>query len=241
MCRTQALHDRTLDDPRRLGWVSAYMSGHHLHTDGHVTEVRTCAHTVEAIAGRLGDVPLQIVAQYYLAAAAHLAGDYRATERACRTLMQSLHGQPFRERFGLVTVPAVWSRATLAHALAERGVFDQGDAHGQEAIQIAEALDHPFSVLIGCLELAYLKSVRGELRQAARLLDRAVVQCREWHITSHTPIAMAALGHVYAWSGRLAEGVSYLQQALTAYESAGIGAYHALSVAQLGEAYLLAD
>ena len=35
---------RTLDDPRRLGWVSAYMSGHHLHTGGHVTEVRTlCA------------------------------------------------------------------------------------------------------------------------------------------------------------------------------------------------------
>jgi hypothetical protein len=46
---------------------------------------------------------------------------------------------------------------------------------------------------------------------------------------------------VYAWSGRSAEGVSCLQQALTAYESAGIGAYHALSVAQLGEAYLLAD
>jgi predicted ATPase len=27
----------TLDDPRRLGWVLAYMSGHHLHTGGHVT------------------------------------------------------------------------------------------------------------------------------------------------------------------------------------------------------------
>jgi class 3 adenylate cyclase len=49
---------RTLDDPRRLGWVSAYMSGHHLHTGGHVTEVRTYAQTVEAIAERLGDVPL---------------------------------------------------------------------------------------------------------------------------------------------------------------------------------------
>jgi tetratricopeptide (TPR) repeat protein len=52
---------------------------------------------------------------------------------------------------------------------------------------------------------------------------------------------MAALGHVYAWSGRSAEGVSYLQQALAAYESAGIGVYHSLSVEQLGEAYLLVD
>jgi tetratricopeptide (TPR) repeat protein len=232
---------RTLDDPRRLGWVSAYMSGHHLHTGGHVTEVRSFAQTVEAIAERLGDVPLQIAAQYYLAAGSHLSGDYRATEHVCRQLMQSLYDQPTRERFGLVVSPAVWSHAQLARALAERGVFDEGDAHGQEAIRIAEALDHPFSVVVGCLELAYLKSVRGELSQAARLLERAVAQCREWNITSHTPIAMASLGHVYAWSGRIGEGVSYLQQALTAYECAGIGFYHSLSVEQIGEAYLLAE
>jgi ATP/maltotriose-dependent transcriptional regulator MalT len=191
--------------------VSAYMSGHHLHTGGHVTEVRTCAQTVEAIAERLGDVPLQIAAQYYLAAASHLSGDYRATEHVCRKLMQSLHDQRTREGFGLVVSPAVMSRATLARALAERGVFDEGDAHGQEAIRIAEALDHPFSVVVGCLDLAYLKSVRGELSQAARLLERAVAQCREWNITTHTPIAMASLGHVYAWSGRIGEGVSCLQ------------------------------
>ena len=52
---------------------------------------------------------------------------------------------------------------------------------------------------------------------------------------------MASLGHVYAWSGRITEGVSCLQQALTDYESAGIGYHHSLSVEQLGEAYLLAD
>jgi hypothetical protein len=98
----------------------------------------------------------------------------------------------------------------LARALAEHGVFDEGNAHGQEAIRTAEAVDHPFSVVVGCLDLAYLKSVRGELSQAARLLERAVAQCREWNITSHTPIAMAALGHVYAWSGRIEEGVSCL-------------------------------
>jgi tetratricopeptide (TPR) repeat protein len=120
-------------------------------------------------------------------------------------------------------------------------VFDEGGTHGHEAIRIAEALDHPFSVLVGCLDLAYLKSIRGELSQAVGLLERVVAQCRDWDITSHTPIALASLGHVYAWSGRIEEGVSYLQQALTAYERAGIGFHHSLSVEQLGEAYLLAD
>jgi len=232
---------RTLDDPRRLGWVSAYMSGHHLHTGGHVNEVRRFAKTVEAIAERLGDVQLQIAAQYYLSAASRTAGDYRGTEDICRKLMKLLIGQQTHERFALVVSPAVMSRTHLACALAERGVFDEGEAHAQEAILIAETLNHPLSVLWGCLELAYLKTVRGELSQAAHLLERAVDQCREWNITSHTPIVMASLGHVYAWSGRIEEGVSCLEQALPAYESAGIGYYHSLSVERLGEAYLLSD
>jgi tetratricopeptide (TPR) repeat protein len=46
---------------------------------------------------------------------------------------------------------------------------------------------------------------------------------------------------VYAWSGRLEEGISLLQQGLTAFESADIGFFHSISVVQLGEAYLLAD
>jgi hypothetical protein len=50
---------RTLDDPRRLGWVSAYLSGHHLHTGGQVTEGRTFAQRVEVMAERL-DPPLPI-------------------------------------------------------------------------------------------------------------------------------------------------------------------------------------
>src|SRR5499425_346853 len=49
---------RTRDDPRRLGWVSAYLSGHHLHTGGPATEMRTLAQRVEAI----GDVPLRVAA-----------------------------------------------------------------------------------------------------------------------------------------------------------------------------------
>jgi tetratricopeptide (TPR) repeat protein len=230
-----------LDDPRRLGWVSAYMSGHHLHTGGQLTEMRRLAQRVEAIAECLSDIPLQIAAQYYLAASSLLSGHYRETEHVCRRQMELLHDQPPRERFGLSVFPAVMSRTHLARALAERGLFDEGDAHGQEAIRIAEALDHPLSVLWGCIELAYLKNVRGELSQAARLLERAVAHCREWNITSYKAIAMASLGHVYAWSGRIEEGVSLLQQALNAYESAGIGDIYSQGVEQLGEAYLLAD
>jgi tetratricopeptide (TPR) repeat protein len=232
---------RSLDDQRRLGWVSAYMCTHQMWTGAHTTDVRTFAQRVEAIGDTLGDVPLQVAAQYYLLLACHLSGDYRGTEHVCRRLMQLLQGERTRERFGVAAFPAVLSRANLARTLAERGVFDEGDAHGHEAVRMAEALDHPYSIIVACLGLAYLNSVKGELSQATRLLERVVAQCRDWNITAWTPIAMASLRHVYARLGRIGEGLSRLQQALTAYESGGIGRFHSISVVQLGEAYLLAD
>ncbi len=231
----------TLDDQRRLGWGSAYMSSYYQNAGGHATDVLTCAQRVEAIAETLGDVPLQVAAQYYLLLACHLSGDYHGTEHHCRRLMQSLQGERARERFGLVVFPAVMSGAYLARALAERGAFDEGDAHGQEAIRIAEALDDPFSIIWACLGLASLNSVRGDLSQASHLLERAVAQGRDWNITYLTPMGMASLGHVYTWSGRVVEGVSWLEQAMTAHESAGMRLFHSISVVHLGEAYLLAD
>ena len=236
----QALAER-LEDQRRLGWVSAYMCSHHWATGGHAVDVRTFAQAVDTIAETLGDAPLQIVAQYYLVTACHIAGDYRGTEHFGRRLMQSLEGHPARERFGVAIFPAVLCRVWLAFALGERGLFDEGDAHGHEAIRVAEALDSPYSLGWAFLGLAQLQSPRGEMNQAAWLFERAVAQCRDWNFTLLSPMAMAPLGHAYAWSGRLEEGVSWLQQAVTAYKFAGIGWRHSISVAQLGEAYLLAD
>jgi hypothetical protein len=145
-----------------------------------------------------------------------------------------------KDRFGLAVFPAVVSRTYLARALAERGLFDEADAQGREAVRLAEALDHPFSVGLGWFDLAYVKRIREELTEAVPLLERAVALCREWNITSQTPVVMAALGHAYALSGRSAEGVSCLQQALAIYESIGVGVYHSLNVEHLGEAYLRA-
>jgi hypothetical protein len=108
--------------------VSTYMASHQLLTGGHAAQLHTFAQRVKAIGERLGDVPLQVVAQYYLVIACHLAGDYRGTEDLCRKLMQALQGERSREQFGLARFPAVQSRGYLARALAERGVFDGGDA-----------------------------------------------------------------------------------------------------------------
>jgi class 3 adenylate cyclase len=147
---------RNLDDQRRLGWVSAHMTSYHMVTGAPAAEARTSAQRVQAIGETLADVPLQVAAQYYQVHIGYMSGDHRGTEDACRRLMELLQGDRTRERFNLWQFPAVLSRAFLARALAERGLFDEGETHGHEAIRITEALDHRFSLIEACLGLAYV-------------------------------------------------------------------------------------
>jgi class 3 adenylate cyclase/tetratricopeptide (TPR) repeat protein len=231
---------RKLNDQRRLASVSGYMSGLHLNTGGRASDVRAFANEVQAIGASLRDVPLQVAGLYYHVWLGVLSGDYRGTGRLCRTLIDALPGDLSRNRFGLVAYPAVVARAFLARALAELGVFEEGRDHGQEAVRLAESLDHPFSLIWAYLSLGRLEGLRGEYIRAVMPLERAVALSKEWNIAYLTPIALAALGHVYARSGRVEEGVSRLQQALAGYASAGIGYLRSMSLVQLGEAHLLA-
>jgi class 3 adenylate cyclase/tetratricopeptide (TPR) repeat protein len=229
---------RSLNDQRRLGWVLAYIASNQVVTRAPTTEARTSTEQVQAIGETLADVPLQVAAQYLHFHIGYMSGDYRGTEDTCRKLMEFLQGDRARDRFSLWQFPAVLSRTFLARSLAERGLFDEGEVHGREAIRIAEALDHRFSLIEACLGLAYVHSVKGDLSQAVRPLERAVALGGE-NITIFAPNALAALGHASVGLGRVEEGVPWLQQALAGHDSAGIGYLHSVSLVQAGEAYRL--
>jgi class 3 adenylate cyclase/tetratricopeptide (TPR) repeat protein len=232
---------RSLDDRRRLAWVSGYMCTYAMWTGLHANEVGRFARTAEAMGETLHDLPLQVAGQYYLCLAGVISGDYRSVHDHGRRLLQSLPGDRALERLGLAVFPTVMARVCLARTLAERGLFEEGEDHGREAIRISETLDHPFSLIWACLGLAHLEGVRGNSSEAARLVERAVALGREWNITTYAPIALASLGHMYAHSGRVDEGLSSLEQALTASESTGTGFLQSIGIVQLGEGYLLAD
>jgi len=231
---------RTLADQQRLGWVSVYMSDY-IWVTGHSTEARTFGERAQAIAETLGDLSLKVPANYYLGVACFTSSDYRRTEDLCRNVIQSLAGELSRQRFRLTEFPNVSSRIYLAMALAERGEFAEGITHGQDAIRIAEAANHPFSLVLACWGLAYLHGLKGELSHAVRLLERGLAQSQESSVTVLSPRVTGFLGSAYARLGRVAEGLSLLRHAVTALESLGIGAYHSLLVVCLGEACLLAD
>ncbi len=76
---------------------------------------------------------------------------------------------------------------------------------------MAEALDHPYSLCLACFQLGTLHSLRGEADLAVHLLERCLALFRESNIAIFSPNVTAWLGHAYARSGRVAEGLSLLQ------------------------------
>jgi tetratricopeptide (TPR) repeat protein len=141
-----------------------------------------------------------------------------------------------RERYGLTAFPAVMARSWLAWALAERGAFEEGIVYGQDGLHLAEALDHPFSWIIGSWGPAQLYRLRGELSHAVRLLERALALCRDCNILRLSGTTAGFLGFVYVLSGRVAEGLPLLSEAQESDEQ-----WQSLIVTHMGEACLLAD
>jgi len=67
-----------------------------------------------------------------------------------------------------------------------------------------------------------------------------VALSREWNLTIFSALHTGSLGYACALSGRIAEGIPLLEQALSASEAMRYGAAQPLFLVYLGEAYVLA-
>jgi tetratricopeptide (TPR) repeat protein len=228
-----------LGDQRRLGWIGAYLS-EHTRQMGHAADAPRFAERALAIGEGLADLPLRVAASYYLGTAYFVAGDYRRTDEFFARIIQLLEGDRVRERCGLAGYPAVMSRVFWTFALAERGDFDEGRLQAEEAVRLAEALDHPYSLVAALRALSRVHGARGDFDHAIRLAERSLALSRDRHLLQLSPEAADQLGHVYALSGRVAESLPLLQEALTGMEAMAAVQWRSPLLVHLGEAYLLA-
>jgi tetratricopeptide (TPR) repeat protein len=152
----------------------------------------------------------------------------------------SLTGDLVRERLGQAALPAVYSRTLLASSLAELGEFSEGTARAQEAIQIAEALDHPFSLGLAFHGAGRLHLCKGDVQKAIAALERGYDVCRVRVVGFWLPVVCASLGLAYATNGRPAEAFPLLEQTLGRLTSAQMMIYRSLLLTSLGDTYLLA-
>jgi class 3 adenylate cyclase/tetratricopeptide (TPR) repeat protein len=228
-----------LDDQPRLGRASAYMCRHFATMGDHDSAVGSGQQAL-AIAETLGDFALQVMAQHYLGVAYHTLGDHRRAMGLLRRNVESFGGDLIRERFGLTALPTVVSRGWLVRCLAELGVFPEGIAYGEEAVRIAEVVDHPLSLIHAYFSVSFLSLRQRDLSRAIPVLERGLDLGRVWNILSLFHDTAAALGYAYALAGRVAEALPLLEeveQSGAAMESAG---GQSLRVGYVSEAYLLA-
>ena len=237
--REAATLAEALDDQPRLGRVSAYMCRYFREMGDHDGAVESGQHAL-AVAETLGDFALQVMANHYLGVAYHALGDHRRAMGLLRSNVESLAGDLLRERFGMTGLPAVLSRAWLARCLAELGAFPEGIAHAEEAVRIAEAVDHPHSLIHAYLGVGFLSLRQGDLSRAIPVLERCLDLCRVYNILLWFPETAAALGCAYAFAGRVAEALPLLEQAEQRGAAMGTMGGQSLRVGYVSEAYLLA-
>jgi len=227
-----------IDDPRRLGQVSRFLSAHFYLMGAHDQTIAAAQRTL-ALATASGDVVLHALANYFLGIAYQAQGDYRRAIDCCGQIVASFEGVRRRERFGQVFLPAVSSRAWLTVCHAELGMFAEGRAVGEEGLRIAEAVAHPASLMIVSWGIGLLTLRQGNLPGTLPLLEQAMGICQEADLPFYFPWMAAALGSTYNLSGHAADAVLLLTQAMEQTMAVETVTYQALCGLSLGDAYML--
>jgi len=193
-----------------------------------------------AVAASFGDFSGRVVSGCRLGQAHHALGNYERAVDLFRQTIASLQGDLVHQHFGMAALPSVWSRSWLAWSLAERGEFADGVSVSEEAARIAESADHAHSRVQAAFGLGTLYVIQGRSDQAISVLEQGLVIARLAEIPFLVPFVTGPLGAAYTLDGQLERAVALLEQTIEQAVSMRLQANHALRLAWLGRAQLLA-
>src|SRR5262249_25369423 len=191
-------------DQGRLGWITAYMAVHFWsshdpeHALGH-------GNRALAMAQAGGDFALQVIVNLHLGQVYLSLGDYPRARECFQRNIESVEGDLVHERFGEAGLLSVLSRVWLVQVLIERGEFAEASARAEEAVRIAETVNHPYSLVGAYCGLGQLYLSRGDLEEAVSVLERSHRLCQAWNIPTFKWGVASFLGYAYVLTGRLAD------------------------------------
>ncbi len=231
LAQAQALAER-IGAEERLGWIHIYRALH-FGAEGDDDRSEAAALMALASATRSGDRALELKATFHLVQLYARTAQYARAVTLNRRLVDTVdHSNPDGE---ISSAQLVVARLWLLWCLAELGAFDEGF---ERAAGMNHAALGPFERVTVQLGLGLLYLRRGQLAEAIATLESALPLCRSGNLAAWFPAIASPLGYAYALSGRSADGLSLLEQAVEA--TAQRGAVHALRIAHVAEARLLA-
>ena len=231
---------RSLGDNRRLGLVYSQLTVAFWMSGEHVRALEAGEQALAA-ANALNHQQSQIGARFALGMVHHALGNLRQSIDIQRELLTDFAPGMDKERFGWVGYPGVLIRTFLAGELVETGNFDEAAAHLEAGCQIADELGHAYSRAMIYAIAGQLLMERGELDNAAEVLDRMLALCREEEVWAMYPVIAARIVSVHARRGRADQAIAILDHALqpSVYRKGATYTWLYLFLAA-GEAYLSA-
>jgi DNA-binding SARP family transcriptional activator len=233
---TQALDDRR----RRARVLSALCSAFWLL--GSYAEAVESGERALALGAALNDVGIQVVTNHRLGQVFYSRGDYRRGAEVLARSVDALEGHHLVHDQGLPTgsLTSAFSKIWLAWCLAELGTFPEAICEAEEAVRIAETAGQTYTRLQAYFGLGLVRVRNGDIDSATQVLEHGRVLCRSIDAPLQFHLNAASLGYAYALSGRAADGLPLLNDAVQhVTRTGGLFAQVRLLV-WLGEAYLLA-
>ena len=225
-----------LDDKPRLVRVLSYSNRCFWWLGQHEPSLAAGERALE-IARTLADASLEAAANYHLGLSCMFAGDYHRGVEVYRRSGEILNGDLQFQRLGMPALPGVISRTWLGYGLACLGDFAGGLTTTADALRVAEAAGHPYSIAVAVQGAGFPYVVRGDIPHALQWLERAVDMARTGGFAVLRVLSQIFLGRILSLAGRHGEAVAMLEDGAAYAESIQFRAPHALNLTWLGDAH----
>ena len=229
---------RELGDRRRLGLVLADIGARLRNVGDHDGAIAATRQAID-IATELGDLGLGIEATYRLAQTHFALGDLKQAGALFVKTAKALPDGGAAERASLPRFFPAWPRAWVGLVFAHLGRFADAIAYARDAMDIAQSSSHLHTVVEAHGALGGVRLEQGDLTTAFREFENAMDLLKRRNIGN--PNVLSGFGYVCALSGRVADGLSFMEASVVGEASiSAMGLGLSVRLSRLAEGYSLA-
>src|SRR5262245_30586790 len=200
-----------LNDDRRRGRVSAVLTNAHSHLGQLDEALATGTHALK-VAERLGDARLRFLSTTYLEQAHFFRGEYERVVELATHNIEALPADWVHESFGAPIPISILNRYRLIQSLAHLGRFTQAARYEAEALRLAEAIRHEYTLGMVHNAASWFRLIKGEWDQARSRAERWVAVVRMADSIFDFPNALATSAWALARVGETTEALARLRE-----------------------------